>query len=251
METPLSAPQVPHPRTLAGVFNELLTRPLAFLDRTRNGGEVSPLRLLAASALCYALYGAAAGFFQGGDQILVAALKAPLIIFFTLLLCLPSLYVFSAVAGAEWTRRNFTVLLAGFAATLALVLLALLPINWLFSTSSRQLGGAAFFQFVLWLLALGLAWRFLRHGLLASGARGGLIVWLLLFCVVSLQAATFLRPHMVRKPGAPIFVSGKKSFLEQIGDVFDEPPIPAAKAAAVKAKNPQPAKPAAPAVKKP
>jgi uncharacterized protein YfiM (DUF2279 family) len=222
METPLSAPQVPHPRTLPGVFNELLTRPLAFLDRTRNGGEASPLRLLAASALCYALYGAAAGFFQGGDQILVAALKAPLIIFFTLLLCLPSLYVFSAVAGAEWTRRNFIVLLAGFAATLALVLLALLPINWLFSTSSRHLGAAAFLQFVLWLLALSLAWRFLGQGLKASGARGGLIVWLILFCVVSLQAATFLRPVIARKPGAPIFVGGKKSFLEQIGEVFDD-----------------------------
>jgi hypothetical protein len=225
METPLTAPAAPdtaQPRSLSGVLNELLTRPLAFLERTRNGGEASPVRLLAASALCYALYGAAAGFFQGGDQILVAALKAPLIIFFTLLLCLPSLYVFSAVAGAEWTRRSFFVVLAGFAATLALVLLALLPINWLFSTSSRHLGAAAFFQFVLWILALGLAWRFLGQGLRASGARGGLVVWLLLFCVVSLQAATVLRPVLSRKPGSPIFVSGKKSFLEQIGDVFDE-----------------------------
>jgi hypothetical protein len=43
----------------------------------------------------------------------------------------------------------------------------------------------------------------------------------MLFCVVSLQAATMLRPVMQRKPGAPIFVSGKKSFLEQIGDMFD------------------------------
>ena len=64
--------------TLPGVLNELLTRPLAFLERTRNGGAASSGRLLAVSALCYALYGAAAGAFQGGDQILVAALKAPL-----------------------------------------------------------------------------------------------------------------------------------------------------------------------------
>src|SRR3954462_3001770 len=169
-------PNVPQPRSLTGVFNELLIRPLAFLDRARNGGQASPFRMIAASTLCYALYGAAAGFFQGGDQILVAALKAPLIILFTLLLCLPSLYVFSAVAGAEWTRRSFLVVLAGFAATLALILLAILPINWLFSTSSRHVGAAAFFRFVLWLLALGLAWRFLGQGLRANGARGGLVV---------------------------------------------------------------------------
>ena len=64
---------IQQPRSLAGVFNELLIRPLTFLDRARNGGQASPFRMIAASTLCYALYGAAAGFFQGGDQILVAA----------------------------------------------------------------------------------------------------------------------------------------------------------------------------------
>jgi hypothetical protein len=49
-----------------------------------------------------------------------------------------------------------------------------------------------------------------------------MILWLLLFCVVSLQAATVLRPVLSRKPGGAIFVSGKKSFLEQVGDVFAE-----------------------------
>jgi len=45
METPLTAPaasDTPQPRSFPGVLNELLTRPLAFLDRTRNGGEASP-----------------------------------------------------------------------------------------------------------------------------------------------------------------------------------------------------------------
>jgi hypothetical protein len=224
---------LPQPRSLTGVFNELLIRPLAFLDRARNGGQASPFRMIAASALCYALYGAAAGFFQGGDQILVAALKAPLIILFTLLLCLPSLYVFSAVAGAEWTRRSFLAVLAGFSGTLALVLLALLPINWLFSSSSRHLSSATIFQLFLWLIALILAWRFLGQGLRATGARGGMVLWLFLFCVVSLQAATVLRPVLSRQPGDAIFIYGKKSFLEQLGDVFDEDDRAAKKSPAV------------------
>ena len=59
METPLNAPDLAQPRSLTGLFDELLTRPLAFLDRARNGGRTSPFRLLAASMLCYALYGAA------------------------------------------------------------------------------------------------------------------------------------------------------------------------------------------------
>ena len=217
-----SISDIPQPRSLTGVLNELLIRPLAFLDRARDGGQASPFLIIAVSTLCYALYGAAAGFFQGGDQILVAALKAPMIILVALLLCLPSLYVLSAAAGAEWTRRSFLAVLAGFAGTLALVLLALLPINWLFSSSSRHLGTATLLQFFLWLIALSLAWRFLGKGLQATGARGGMILWLFLFCVVSLQAATVLRPVLSRKPGGAIFVSGKKSFLEQMGDAFDE-----------------------------
>jgi len=220
----IEAPPSIEPRSsqgLLGTFNELLTRPLGLLERARGGGNASPLRLLAGSAVCYVLYGAAAGFFQGGGQIAVAALKAPLIILFALLLCVPSLYVFSAVAGAEWTRRTFPVVVAGFAGTLALILLALLPVNWLFSVSSRRLGSAVFLQFILWFLALGLAWRFLGQSLRVIGARGALVLWLFLFCIVSLQTATFLRPVLERKSGEPLFVSGKKSFLEQMGDIFD------------------------------
>ena len=209
------------PQGLLGTFNELLTHPLGLIERVRGGGSASPLRLLAGSAVCYVLYGAAAGFFQGGDQILVSALKTPLIILFALGLCLPSLYVFSAVAGADWNRRTFLVLVAGFAGTLALILLALLPVNWLFSVSSRRLGSAVFIHFILWFLALSLAWRFLGQSLRAIGARGALVLWLFLFCVVSLQTTTFLRPVLERKSGEPLFVNGKKSFLEHMGDVFD------------------------------
>jgi hypothetical protein len=210
------------PRTsFFGSVNELLTRPLNLIERARGGGEVSPLRLLAGSVVAYAFYGAAAGFFQGGEQIAVAALKAPLVILFALLLCLPSLYVFSAVGGAEWTRRSFLAVVAGFAGTLALVLLALLPVSWLFSMTSRYLSSAVVFQLLLWIFALALAWRFLGQSLRAVGAGGGLKLWLLLFCVVSLQTVTFLRPILERKEGAPIFVSGKKSFLEHFGEIFD------------------------------
>ncbi|HEY4596137.1 MAG TPA: hypothetical protein VIJ02_07030, partial [Thermoanaerobaculia bacterium] len=93
---------------------------------------------------------------------------------------------------------------------------------------------ATIIQFFLWLIALGLAWRFLGKGLQATGARGGMILWLLLFCVVSLQAATVLRPVLSRKPGDAIFVTGKKSFLEQMGNVFEEEDKEAAQKAAKK-----------------
>ncbi|HEV8578701.1 MAG TPA: hypothetical protein VGX68_06415 [Thermoanaerobaculia bacterium] len=215
-------PQAP-PSRLLTAFNELLLNPLSLLERAGTSRGGLAFLVLAGSVCGYLFYGAAAGFFQGGTQILVAAMKAPIIIVLSLLLCLPSLFVFSAMAGARWTRRTFLFLLAGFAGTLALLLLALLPVSWLFSASSRHLASVVFLQFILWLAALLLTWRFLGRVLTAMGARtGAMFLWLLLFCVVSLQVTTMLRPVLERKPGGALFVSGKKSFLEQMGDVFDD-----------------------------
>jgi hypothetical protein len=221
-ETPAETP-APQPPSLPAAFHDLLTHPLAILDRAPGTGLGPALSLLAGSAVLWVLYGAAAGFFQGGTQILVAALKAPLIILLALLLCLPSLFVFSAMAGTRWTVRTFLAVLAGFAGTLALVLLALLPVSWLFSASSRHLSTAMVFQFLLWLVALALSEKFLRKALAALGTRpSALALWMGLFCLVSLQVTTMLRPVLLRKPGGGVFVTGKKSFLEQMWYVFDK-----------------------------
>ncbi len=237
--TPAETP-APQPVSLRAAFHALLTHPLAILDRAP-GTEAGPaFSLLAGALVLWALYGAAAGFFQGGTQILVAALKAPLIIALSLLLCLPSLFVFSAMAGARWTSRTFLAVLAGFAGTLALVLLALLPVSWLFSASSRHLATTMMIQFFLWLLALGLSLKFLRQALAALGSRPAAIsLWLGLFCLVSLQMATMLRPVLLRKPGGGVFVTGKKSFLEQMWYVFDkDETVPLKKPAPAKAGKP-------------
>lgn len=227
METLEPIPVHREPRGLLGSFDQLLTEPHALLERARVG-KVSLAPLLAGGVLCAALYGAAAGFFQGDWQILVAALKAPLILGLTLLLCLPSLYVLSSLAGARWTRRSFLAVTTGFAATLALLLLALLPITWLFSVSSRYLGSVVWLHLFLWALALILGWRFLARSLAAVGARSGTVIWLVLFAVVSCQVATFLRPVLWRERGEALFQLEKKMFfLDHFGNSFDRPPIDA------------------------
>lgn len=219
MESVHAQPEIPRTRGPLAEFAELLVRPLSLVERARRGERSRPWHLLAGAVVCWALYGAAAGFFQGGEQVLVSALKAPLIVIVSLLLCLPSLYVFSSMAGAEWTGRSFFALLCGFAATLGLVMLALLPVGWLFSLSSRYLTSAVLFHLTLWVVGLLLAWRFLGPALRANGAvTGSLLLWLALFLLVSLQATTLLRPVLARDAGAPLFVDGKKSFFEHLGD---------------------------------
>ena len=226
MDPESSAPPSRAPHGLLGPFNELLTEPLALLERARAGAlRVAPL--FAGAVVGAGLYGAAAGFFQGGAQILVAGFKAPLIVGLTLLLCLPSLYVFSSLAGARWSPRAFLAAVAGFAATLSLLLLALLPVGWLFSVSSRYLGSAVWLHLILWTVALALGWRFLGRALAAAGAHGGTVVWIFLFALVSLQVTTFLRPVLWRPAGEPLFRSEKMFFLEHFGKVFDVPAVDA------------------------
>ena len=71
-------------------FDRLLTEPQSLLQKDGSRSSV-PLWLLAGSLFGFVVYGAGAGSFQGGNQILVTALKAPLIVTMALALCLPSL----------------------------------------------------------------------------------------------------------------------------------------------------------------
>ena len=209
------------PRGLFGAFNELLNSPLAFVERARAGGHLGTGRLFGGALACYVLYGMAAGFFAGGSNLLLAAVKVPLVIALTFLLCLPSLYVFGAMSGVDWSARRLLALTAGFAGTLGLLLVGFVPVVWLFSVSSRYLGTAVWLHIVLWVLTLAFGWRFLHLSLRAAGARGVMLPWLLLFCLVSFQVATFLRPVLVRDPGEPFFAAGKLSMFEHLGRVFD------------------------------
>ncbi len=225
MTEPSRAQAPAAPRGLA-VCHELLTDPLAPVRRAIAGRPAGGGWLALLGLAGFALYGAAAGLFQGGTQIALAAAKAPGIAALTLVLCLPSLYVFGALAGARWTLATFRAVAAGLIATLGLLLGGLLPIAWLFSSSSRFLGTVVGIHIVLWILALGLAFRFLSGALRELGARGGAILWLALFLLVSFQVVTLLRPVLWRPAGAPALRLGEKlSFFENLYDVFEVKPV--------------------------
>lgn len=213
------APPVPEPTGVLSSFNELLTSPIALVRRADSDRPLRSRPLVVGALVCLVLYGAIAGMFQGGSQVALAAFKAPMIVFLSFLLCLPSLYVFGAVAGADWSLRRLLGLFAGFVGTVGLLLVGLLPIVWLFSVSSRYLTTVVWLHVLGWLLTLCFAWRFLRLALGEAGARGGMFLWIVLFCIVSLQVATALRPVLWREPTAPAFTSEKRFFIEQLGEV--------------------------------
>ena len=164
-------------------------------DRELSSKRLRGLALLALAGLT--LYGATAGLFAGGAQIVVAAWKAPLIALFSLLLCLPSLVVATGLGGADWTARRLLAAALAHLAGLSTILAALVPVVFLFSVSSRYLAWIVLLHLLIWWVAVGYAGRSLR-AFTAPGSRFARVAWSALFLFVSLQAATLLLEHFGR-----------------------------------------------------
>lgn len=204
-------------RSLAASLRELLHHPAEVLRGERpEWGPSERMRILLGAVLCWSLYGLSAGFYQGGTQILVSAVKAPLILLLTLALCLPSLYVLTVLSSGGLGRGRFLSAVVGFAGLTGLLLAGLVPVSWLFSVTSRWLPFVTFLHVLIWFVVLALAARHLLRALPES--RRTVALWLLLFFVVSLQAATFLRPVLWRPEGTPLILQEKMFFLEHFFD---------------------------------
>jgi len=92
-----------------------------------------------------------------------------------------------------------------------------------------SLAFVSWLHLLLWLLALLFAMRFLGEALRQAGSQSGAVLWVGLFCVVSFQVTTLVRPVLWRAPGAPLFEGSKMFFLEQFGRIMDGPTAPPAK----------------------
>jgi hypothetical protein len=195
--------------TVLRSFDELLKR---------RGGGGHPFALFAGATCCYVLYGLASGFFQGGWSLALALWKVPLILVASLTLCLPSLYVFSSLAGVELSPQAFLRVVAEFAGITGLILLALMPVIWLFSVSTLSLTFVVWLHLMIWIIALAFARQFLARSV--GQAPGTISLWLALLFVVSLQMTTYVRPVLWRGAGQPLFASAKRSFFGHFGEVI-------------------------------
>jgi hypothetical protein len=177
--------------------------------------------LLGWGLLFHAVYGFAMGLFGGMDAALMSAVKTPVIALYSVLLCLPSLYVFSCVGGMP-LRMSQALALAGSAvAVTGLLLIGLTPVTWLFAVSTNSLGFVVVLNVIAWLLAVSFASRFFSQLRTAGGLgkTGGLRWWLVIYIIVTLQMTTTMRPLMEKRPGV-WRETDKKFFLVHFGESF-------------------------------
>jgi len=190
-----------NPWRLAGA---LLREPGAILRDIGSGERIAERAgalLLVTVALC-AGYGAVLGLFSGGLQPLLAALKLPIVVTGSALLCTPTLYVFNALSGSRLSYLQTVGLALLMAAALGLMLVAFAPIVWFFGVSTEGSGFMRTLHLAVFTVAVGFGLRTLNVARRYLEFRGGSVVlggglyfiWSVLVVLVGLQMGWWFRP---------------------------------------------------------
>lgn len=205
--------------SLGNLFEGLLKSPLSLIERIQdkeNSGSIIG-KLLLISFAGFLIFGITLGSFSFHEQLWAAPLKTILGIGLSSLICLPSLYIFSALTGTSLGIRD---IIHGMAGTLALIsglLLGFTPVLWVFSQSTSSETFFGFLVLATWLIAVIFGTGFLFKMLSHSGTKNTapLRVWIGIFLLVSLQMSTTLRPLIGRSDH--FFTTEKRFFLEHWG----------------------------------
>jgi hypothetical protein len=223
-----SPPPVPPSHAVPEAHNiasALLKNPLRISDTIAGQKNLlrAALTLLAVALACHVVFGLALGLFGGWTVATMDMVKIPLVAVCSLLLCFPSLYVFTCVAGSPLSLAQTFVLGCSCLAMVGLILVGLAPVAWLFAVSTKSLSFVTLLAFLIWLVAIGFAGRYVDklgvHPLLQRQA--GIKLWFLILILVTLQMATCMRP-MLTKPDARWWTGEKQFFLAHFASTLDK-----------------------------
>lgn len=211
---PLEFRPLDKPPTLIHVIESLLKQPGRILFECQQGHKPITAMLLLGAVICLAVFGGLLGTFSGGAQYWAAPAKVIIGVLAATLICLPSLYIFSALGGLDARLQHVASLLLTAVTLTALLLLGFSPVIWIFSQSTESVAFMGFLALVFWVTSLAFGIRLLMSvaGRFGLKHQGYLILWVCIFFVVTIQMSTALRPIIGR---ADTFLpTSKKFFLE-------------------------------------
>lgn len=210
--------------TPALVTELLLKRPAAVVHEICEGRAWPvALALSGLGIVCLLAYGVVMGSFAGGHQYWAVPLKILTGSCLTAFICLPSLYIFTCLAGGRQSLRQVLHLLLLCTALCGVLLLGFAPVIWVFSQSTNGVGFMGLLHLISWTVATGLGLRLLITAMrfLNGRAMGLLRGWCLIFIVVTLQMSACLRP-LIGPPDQGLLEPAKKSFLKHWHDCLSD-----------------------------
>ena len=140
---PIPKPESVKPQvdtSLTSVFEGLLKSPknlIAGINESKTSGSFTS-KLLILALVGFVIFGVTMGSFSFHEQLWAAPLKTLLGLTFSSIICLPSLYVFSALTGTSLGIKEIIQGMAGALALIAALLLGFTPVLWVFSQSTTS-----------------------------------------------------------------------------------------------------------------
>jgi hypothetical protein len=205
--------RVPVSNAFAAV-EALLRQPRRLLYQLRQPGAGGLIvQMIFVSAVCALVYGFVAGTFSGGTQLWAAPVKIAGGLLVSAAICLPSLFIFTCLSGAQSRLAEVCGLLAGLLMLMTILLVGFAPVAWIFSQSTESLAWMGALHLAFWFVATLFGVRFLKNGFIHANARSqaGVNVWIIIFLLVAVQMTTALRPIIGH--AETFFPTEKKFFL--------------------------------------
>ena len=181
-------------------------------DLQNNWRAALAIWLLLFALLGMTTYGVVVGSFSGGPQMWIAPAKIAIGTLLSILICLPSLYIFACLGGIDARLRTVSGVLFAVVGLGALLLIGFVPVAWIFSQSTDSVAFMGVLHLTLWAIGIGFGLRLIAAmGRLLSGSvRSHLKLWGFIFVVVCLQMMTTLRPIVGTSRH---FLPGEKKFF--------------------------------------
>jgi len=181
------------------------------------------------SFLFSALYGACLGAYSGTFQVLSSALKVPLLLFLTLLVCAPALYILNILLGSKLGFKQIIAILLSKTYLISIILAAFAPILLIFLIS----GGRHEFTVLLNVAIFGTAgifglylisnsMKYLAHKTSLVAKPWILNVWIVLYIFVGTQLAWTLRPFIGDKATFSVFRDLEGNFYVYVFKLIKE-----------------------------
>jgi hypothetical protein len=222
---PLNKPQVipiPENPNIRELFEILLRRPEQLAGHQVCEKKPTLIRFGLIAVLSILVFGFVLGTFAYGQQLWAAPAKMGGGLLFAGIICFPSLYIFSILAGSNASAARMGGLLSGMLAMAGLLLLGFAPALWIFAQGTSSFGFMGGLTLLSWLVALMFSFRFLRVALRETGAtqKAPLTIWCGIFLLVTLQLSTSLRP--ILGTSEKLLSNEKKFFLQHWSDTMDK-----------------------------
>lgn len=199
---------------------KLIERPENLFGRLFNNQRIPLFKLAVASLFTSGIYGFVLGNYSRGIMYLYDAVKIPIVIFCTMAICLPSMFLFSYVFKIEMTFKQLANIVWINIYMLCLGLFSVIAMVWFWQNfypdyRFNVLILVSTFSFS-WILAVYTTWNNLKGVLKRISLAKLLSVWIVVFTVVATQMIWIFRPWVGYK-----YLDNNLPFIRSLeGDIY-------------------------------